>query len=300
MKCIMVKALVIFLVGCATVPVMSQTSDLARVEYTYFPQSSSDNSFRRFRALLNFPIKLNDNGSYLVPGIEYRNVNLQLDDTFPFDKKDMDRFQSMRADLGYTFKMQNDWRFGAKAGAIIASNFENGEIDPEDILFSGAVYFIKDKKGEGIPKPWRLILGLQYATTAGRPFPLPIVNYFRRLNEKWSHTLGVPKTNVKYYANDKNVFQAFVTLDGFFSNIQNNRTFLDQSGQTQTAENVSMTVVLGGIGYELFFTKHLLLYIYGGHTILNDIRLRNEDREDVFTLNDTNTFYIRSGIKFKI
>ena len=71
----------------------AQTSDLARIEYTYFPQSDSDNSFRRFRALINAPIKVKE-GSYLVIGAEYRNVNLVYEDLTPFPTRDLERFQS--------------------------------------------------------------------------------------------------------------------------------------------------------------------------------------------------------------
>ena len=66
------------------------------------------------------------------------------------------------------------------------------------------------------------------------------------------------------------------------------------------ADNISMTVLLSGLGYEYQFTKHLVFYVYAGYTILNDIRLRDANDDDVFTINDKNSFYARSGIKFKI
>jgi hypothetical protein len=278
----------------------AQTSDLARIEYTYFPQSDSDNSFRRFRALINAPIKVKE-GSYLVIGAEYRNVNLVYEDLTPFPTRDLERFQSYDLSLGYTFKMKNDWRFGVKTGTIIASNFTDG-IKSDDLLFSGAVYFIKDKDMEdqpGTSKNWRLILGLRYSTTAGRPFPLPVINYNVRASEKWSYTLGVPKTNLKHYFSEKSIVQSFVTLDGFFANIQDNID-VDGNPTTKPADNISMTVVLAGLGYEYYLTDHLLLYAYAGYTLLNDIRMRNEDTDDVYTVNDSNTFYSRGGIKFKL
>ena len=105
---------------------------------------------------------------------------------------------------------------------------------------------------------------------------------------------------MKYYFNDKNILQSFVTLDGFFANIQENKSFVDANNNTQVGENISMTVVLAGLGYEYYLTDHLLLYAYGGYTLLNDIRLRNSDNKDVYTINDTNSIYLRGGIKFKI
>lgn len=275
-----------------------QVTDLARVEYTFFPQSNSDNSFRRFRTFVNVPISLGD-GAYFVPGVEYRNIELQLGDPLPFSKTNLEHYESFTLRLGYTNKMKNDWRFALQSGMILASNFESG-ITSDDFIVEGAVYFIKDKTSDlpekAVPKPWRLILGLNYSTTAGRPFPLPIINYYREFKKDWSFSLGVPKSNVKYTLSQKSKLQAYITLDGFFANIQSNVQL--QGGQV--GENISFTTVLSGLGYEYSFTKHLLFYIYTGHTILNDIRIRDRRVRDVFTINDVNTFYARGGIKFKI
>lgn len=277
----------------------AQVTDLTRVEYTYFPQRGSDNSFRRFRTFVNIPLKLNDKGAFLVPKLEYRNVNFDYKDPTTFSTDRLDKFQHFEVGLGYTFKMSKDWRFAVQGGVIAASNFQNDKLIGDDLITTGSIFFIKNKKNDGLEKPWRLILGLRYSTTAGMPIPLPFVNYFKRFDPKFSYTLGVPKTNIKYYLNKKNVFQGLVTLDGFFANIQNNRVLVQNEGSVQ-ADSISMTIVLAGLGYEHFFTKHLLMYTYAGFTVLNDIRLRDTNRDDVLTINDTNTFYIRAGLKFKI
>ncbi len=276
----------------------AQISDLAKIEYTYFPQEDSDNSFRRFKGGLTFPIKMGNEDSYLLPSLEYENVHFKYRDFTPFEKgKDMDRYQSFTLGLGYTYKMNEEWRVGIQGGVMMASNFERGKIINDDLLYTGLVVFIKDKNEEEVEKPWRLILGLHYSTTSGRPFPLPVVNYYKQYSPRWSYTIGVPKSNWKFDINEKHALQAFVTLDGFYANIQDNREFINSD---QVAENISMTIVLGGVGYEYSITKHLVYYLYAGHTIMNDIRLRNGEKDDVLEVNKENTFYGRSGIKIKI
>ncbi|WP_339847553.1 DUF6268 family outer membrane beta-barrel protein [Dokdonia sp. Asnod3-C12] len=279
----------------------AQLTDLARIEYTYFPQEQSDNSFRRFRTFINVPIKLKED-TYLVPGFEYRNVNLKFEDVVPFSREDLDRFQSFSLSLGYTQKISEEWRIGAKLGTTVTSNFSTGSATSNDYVHTGALYFINDKTNEGLDKPWRLIVGGRYDTESGRPFPLPFINYYKEFHPDWSYTLGVPKSNIKrYFGKDRrHILQSFVTLDGFYANIQDNVDVAIPAGEFETAESISMTVALFGVGYEYCFTKHLVFYIYAGHTIINDIRLRDGDRDDVFTINDRNTFYGRSGIKFKI
>ena len=275
----------------------AQSTDLARIEYTYFPQSSSDNSFRRFRSFVNFPIKVKED-AYLVPGIDYENINFKYEDDAPFGNlRDLDRYQSFTATLGYTAKWNETWRYAVQGGLMLASNFELGKIVRDDLLYTGAVLFIKDRGEEEVEVPWRLILGLHYSTTSGFPFPLPIVNYYREFHPNWSYTIGVPKSNLKYYIDQKNELQAFVTLDGFFANIQKNRQV---ENSTALAENISMTIVLAGLGYEYNFTNHLVYYLYAGHTVRNDIRIRDDNRDDVYDINRVNTFYGRTGLKFKI
>lgn len=294
------KSITIILV-CVLLPLMvqAQLTDLGRVEYTHFPQRDSDNSFRRFRVLANLPLKLNDKGSYLVPGAEFRSVTFEHEDRIATNFEPLGNFKSFELSLGYTFKMNENWRFAIRTGAMFSSNFETKELLKEDMLYAGSLYFIKDKKDE--EKPWRLILGLSYATTAGRPFPLPFINYYKKFNPSWSYSLGVPKSNLKYYINDKNIVQSFVTLDGFFANIQNNRTIINpDTGEQNTADGFSMTIVLAGLGYEYFITDHLLFYTYAGYTLLNDIRLRDNNQNNVFTINDTNSIYFRGGLKVKL
>lgn len=277
----------------------AQLTDIARIEYTYFPQDKSDNTFSRFRAFFNVPVQLDDD-AYLVPGFEYRNVNVKLGEPVPFNKSDKEHFQNFTVTLGFTDKLKSGWRYAFQGEARLASNFEFTLV-PDDLIFGGSIFFIKDRTGkdnENPPKkPWRLVLGITYSTTAGRPFPLPFVNYYREFAPKWSYGLGVPKSNLKYEFIPKHQLQLFATLDGFFANIQENAPI---EGTDLIGENISMTVALGGIGYDWEFADHFVFYVYGGHTFINDIRLRDGSGNDVYTIDDRNNFYARSGVKIKI
>lgn len=292
--------LVLFFLGISAI-MQGQATDLARIEYTYFPQSNSDNSFSRFKTFLKFPIKLNQDGAYLVPGIQYKNGNFMYKDDAPFSVDKLEHFQSYAFSLVYTFKMNEEWRFGLEGEIDATSNFETGKLMNEDLEYTGSVYFIKSIKSDTDIKSWRLILGARYSTATSVPFPLPIVNYYKRFDEKWSYTLGVPKTNLRYFLSEKSTFQAFVTIDGFYANIQ--RQF-NPSGLSsidgKLAQNISMTTVLSGLGYELEFSKYFSFYIYGDHSIINNIRLRDINQDKVYTINETNSLYGRTGLKFSI
>ena len=137
-----------------------QETDLARIEYTYIPQVNSKNSINRFRAFVNLPLKLGWEGCYLIPGIEYRNFDLDINDAVPFDTKDMGKFQMFRASLAAVFRMKKNWIIAIKTGGELASNFEASKIGNNDINFTGAIYFIKDRTGSDFKKPNRLTVGV--------------------------------------------------------------------------------------------------------------------------------------------
>ena len=294
----MIKKLIFSITVLFALSAQAQSTDIARIEYMHIPFSNSDNAVGRFRALLQVPIPLDkDLNKIIVAGFEYRNVNIDIKDAVPagFNIQDVSSLHRISGYVGYVWKAKENWRFGVKAGARINSNLA-GSLVSDDWIYTASVYAINDMKDASTTKPYRWIFGLDYSTTPGRNFPLPLVNYYREFHPNWTYTLGVPKTNIRHYLNDdhKDALQAFVTLDNFFANIQNNMTINDQ-----TAENISMTIILGGLGYEHFFTKHLLYYAYATHSINNDFRLRNNNRDDIYTINSDNTFYFRTGVKFK-
>ena len=280
---------------------VAQSTNLARLEYTYIPQADSDNTYSRIRAELNYPIKLKKEGAYLVLGAGYRNNSFQIKDTVVIaDVTKLENFQTFGLNVGYTFLLKNNWRFAAKVGLRISSNFEDSGILADDLRYSGTLLFIKSYKYDSEYKKARLLIGSRYSNPASINFPLPIINFTKRFHPSWSYSLGTPKTNIKYFLGEKHAFQAFVSLDRFFGNIQNSRIVIDENGNARKAESASMLIINSALGYEYLFTKHLLFFVYGGYTLSNEIRLRDREQENVFLFNEKNTVYFRTGIKLKI
>lgn len=270
-----------------------QSSDLMRVEYLNIPNSNSKNSIKRFRVFLQAPLKVSE-GNYIVVGGEYRYIDLSWQDV-PFATEDLQSVQNIEATLGYVHMSKNtDWIYAGNIGARISSNFET-QLISDDYIYVARGYAIRDRTEQGkSDKPNRLIFGFEYTTTPGRNFPLPIINYYREFAANWTYTLGVPKTNVRYKFDTTNHIQAFLTLDNIHANIQGNKLI-----NGKLAEHISATQVLGGLGYEHYFAKHLLYYGYVAYTISNDFRMRDDKREDIYTIDNAGTIYFRTGIKFK-
>lgn len=61
MKNQIAKLIIIILVFLTIGNTYGQLTDLARLEYSYIPKEKLDDSFKRFRVLLNYPIKTSEN-----------------------------------------------------------------------------------------------------------------------------------------------------------------------------------------------------------------------------------------------
>jgi len=273
---------------------IAQLTDIARLEYSFIPQSKSEDQYTRLRALLNYPIEVK-NDAYFIIGAEYNRIFLNLEENYPFDTSVLDRIHIIDLNIGYTFKWNEKWRLGVKFNPRIASTLTKS-LSADDYFLNGGVFLINDRtKDESLKRSYRLIIGLTYNATVGLPFPLPFVSYYRRINEKWSFNAGIPKSNLKYTFNKRNNLQAFVGLDGYLAHLQNAVVI-----NGQNIDHISLSVAIGGFGYEYCFTKHLVAYIYTGYTLrLNNV-LRNKSKDEILKLSDLNTFYLRTGLKFKI
>ncbi len=287
-------AILVIVTVCCFHFAQAQLTDLARLEYSFIPSTNSEDQYTRLRALVNYPIKVKEK-DFLVIGGEYNRILLNLEDDYPFNTKPLKKLHIIDLSVAYTFKSKSMWRFGFKINPRIASTLTK-QLTINDMFLNGGAFMIKDRTdATDIEKPYRLILGLTYNTTAGVPYPLPFISYYRRVNEKWSFNAGVPKSNLKYFFNEKNMLQVFAGLDGYYAHLQR---------QTEVAgedvDHISLSIAVGGLGYEYCFTKHLVAYSYIGYTLrLNNV-LRDENRNDVFKLNDLNALYFRSGLKLKI
>ncbi|MDT8347787.1 MAG: DUF6268 family outer membrane beta-barrel protein [Flavobacteriaceae bacterium] len=289
------KSNVLLILLLTTYCSFAQLGDLVKLEYTQIPQKDSRNQFKRINTLFKYPIKIQED-AYLVPGISYKNVQFDLTKDWDFDNENIDEFHFFETTLGYTYLLKNkNWRVGSEVGVGISSNFETSGTTSNDYVYTVSAYAIHRKRFDYDNKKRVWILGIRFATDFGTPFPIPVATYNKQWRAEWETNIGVPKSNIKYMPNDRHTFEAFASLDGFYGNIQRNVQTPEGIGS-----NVSMTLVYSGLKYEYVVREYVFFYTEVGHTLLNRIRFRDGSNEVIFTLNDKNTFYFRTGIKVKI
>lgn len=275
----------------------AQFSDLAKIDYTNISGSNSDTKYNRTRVLLNYPIKLKKESTYLFLGLDYSNINLEIEENLSFDSNELNDFRILDLNIGYTTPLKNDWRLGVRLTPGFSSNLSSKELGIQDIVFSSDVVFVKDKtKDKSVNKPWRLILGGSYSGNRGFPFPLPFINFYKKFHHNWSYTLGVPRANLEYHRFKKHRIKLYTELDGFTVNLQRG-VLIDN---TTVAESINMSIIVSGLQYEFYITKHIRFYAKSGYNINNSVNLRDSDRDNILELDNTTKLYLRTGLRFKI
>ncbi|MCC1483831.1 DUF6268 family outer membrane beta-barrel protein [Winogradskyella immobilis] len=275
----------------------AQLSDLARLDYTIIPENNSNIEYSKTRALFNIPVKLKREGEYLLLGLDYSTVNLNINRDNPtFDKDLIGDFQSLDLSLGYTKPLKNDWRLGIRVKPGFSTNLTANSLSFEDLVISADVVFIRERELENNKKD-RLILGVTYSQNRGFLFPLPFVSYYKKFHEKWSYNIGIPKTNLQYHLSDKHRFKFSTELDGFTANLQNG---IEIDGQNATARIFNVSTILGGIQYEYHIIDHLEFFAQAAYTFSNNIRLRTNNRDNLITINNESSLFLKTGLRLKI
>lgn len=270
----------------------AQSTDIFRLEYTSLPEGDSDSRVARYRILFNLPINLG-NERYLVLGSEYNFIDFDRTREFPFDDSRLNTLHVIDFNAGFIFKWNPEWRFIGIVTPRLASDFEQG-IVARDFLLNVTATLWKEKKD--IEKPFRLVIGLTYNSTTGLPIPLPLINYYKRFHLKWSYVLGIPKTDLRFHLSEDHTFISALFLDGYFVNVQNDIILPDDN----SGSAISLSAVIGALGYQYNISPSSSFYLWGGYTLRRRGLLRDDDRNNVFVLNDDPGLYFRAGFKISI
>ena len=270
----------------------AQSPDGAKAEYTFMPRNSSAAQTARLKLVANFPIKLKKE-QIIFLGAEYNGYKYTLDKDVPFDDHKLGNFQLFDFNMGYSLMWNKDWRFIGVVTPRLMSTFTEG-VKNRDFKVNATVAFFKERKD--IDQPFRLVLGLTYNTNNNLKLPLPLVYYEKRFRPNWSFTLGIPKNDLKYYITEKHILLTELLLDGYFVNVQGNITLPNN----YVATDISSTALVSLVGYQYKFTKLMSVYGYVGSTLYQKGDLKDENGNEVFSLNDKQSIYLRTGFKIGI
>lgn len=269
---------------------LAQTPDVFRAEYMVLPRNDSGARLARIKLVANVPIKLTDS-SLLVLGSEYNRLAYDLERTdVSINQQGLNYFHIVDMNLGFVRTYSKDWRLIGVLTPRLASTLTN-PLENGDFSVNATIGAFRDRPY--LDKPTRLVLGIAYNSAVALRVPLPVVYFEKRFHPSWSYIVGVPKTGLKHHFDEKHMLQTEFILDGYFVNLQNNTALPDAT----FASSISSSAAVVTLGYSYNITKEMSFYGFFGHTIFQLGVLRDEDRNDIFTLNDDPSFYIRTGFR---
>jgi hypothetical protein len=284
------RRLVVLLVFIPIYASMAQTPDVFRVEYMLLPRNDSGAKLSRIKLVANVPIKVGDS-SIVVVGSEYNRLSYDLQrDDIAINQEGLNYFHVVDINLGYVRRYGKDWRLIGVLTPRLASTLTN-PLENGDFSINATIGGFRDRPY--LDKPTRLVLGIAYNSAVALRVPLPVVYFEKRFSPSWSYIIGVPKTGMKYHFKEKHIIQTEFILDGYFVNLQNNTALPDAT----FASSISSSAAVVTIGYSYNITKEMSFYGFFGHTIFQLGVLRDEERNDIFTLNDDSSFYMRAGFR---
>ncbi len=253
------------------------------------PKNNSDAELSRMKLLINVPITVKDSNN-LVIGAEYNRLAYNLQRELPFSSAGLKQFHVLDFNMAYVWKFKPNWRFIGVVTPRLSSTLTN-PLENGDFSVNATVGFLKERKN--IDKPTIMVLGIAYNSTVALRIPLPIFYYEQRFHKNWSFVVGIPKTGMKYHLKERHQFQTEFIFDGYYVNLQNNIVLPN----TTSASSVSSSAALVTVGYQYKLAANTFIYAYAGHTVFQDGVLRDDDRNDIFTLNDNPSFYFRTGFR---
>ncbi|RRQ49116.1 hypothetical protein DZC72_00325 [Maribacter algicola] len=272
---------------------LGQTPDVFRAEYMLMPENRAGVETSRIKLLANVPIAVRGKRDFIVLGSEYNRYNFEVPDTLFPNAGDLRKLHVIDINFAYVYKISEEWRMVGVVTPRWSSNFVK-ELQEDDFNINYTVGAYQDKKD--IEKPFRLVLGISYNSNSPVQVPLPVLYYEKRFHPSWSYILGVPKTGMKYFTPKGHFFQTELFLDGYYVNIQNNILLSNNILST----DVSYTALLLTLGYQYKITKDMSVYLVGGYSLFQNGALRDDDRRDIFTLNDSAGLYFRTGFRIGI
>ncbi len=241
----------------------------------------------------NIPIKNTINKESISLFGEYQNSNIDfIDADVPFETNQIENFQTFTLGLLYNRILKNGWGYSITIAPQLSSNYDEQEFNNEDIFINGS--FIIEKLHKEKQSMWSF--GAAYDSQNGLNYPIPVLAYTKRINDAFAYKIGFPDSRAKWTLNKNNNIEAFSTLDGLSSNI-NDDVDIYKEDYTGTFKQ---TYYITGLGYNLTFLKNFELNGKAGYSAYNSMKVQDYDTNKIYDFEAKNSFYFNLGLKFNL
>ena len=267
----------------------AQDTDGVYINSELFP-SADIGSVVKLEAGIDIPL-INTSKDKLAIGGGIQNSDFNfVDKNVPFETDQIESFNSFGLKFKYQRSLANNWAINLMAESQISSNFDDANINSNDIFINGLITL--EKFNEEKNSKWTF--GATYDIQYGIYHPIPIVTYTKRISDAWAYKLGVPDSRIKWSLSENHNFEGFTTLTGFTGNINDD---IDVYKEDYTG-TLRQTSVLVGLGYNYTFWNKFKASVNGGYSAYNRMQIQDYDNEEIYDFDISNSFYLNFGLKY--
>lgn len=242
------------------------------------------------KSLFNIKLKEGQKGVISTSfNYAYAHLNYNIED-LNYNFKEIEDFHSLGINISY-FKMMNQkWSFIGILNPQLSSNFA-GKLKGDDLYINAIVIFNYSRKRSN-----RLSFGLVYSNTMGVPFPIPIISYWKKFDDKWEMNLGFPRMSIAYSLNPKSLFTAYTAFDGYNLNIS--ESIQNPLSSHRRAQKINYIDIISGMEYAYQAEKFQFRFNFG-YTIYRYFGLQNDKHETAYKFDMANNLNLGIGFGFK-
>ncbi len=259
-------------------------------EYTMAPEGDDEIEFYRTLVNVAIPIKLKKGMLMNAVGFNYFQLN---HNGANFSTTDLSKIYGLNYTLMYMRPLSEKWSFMLRAGTAMVSNL-TASVQSDDFLFNAGLSF---RKTGGSPEsPYQFTFGVGYVPVFGEPRILPIINYTKKFNKKYTLSIGFPNTYLAYNMSEKSVLKTALWLNSFYANLSEDVII---PGTRRAEKSVFISAGLG-LEYNYSMDKNWAIFVKGGYSFYNEYELLDADNNTLYDFEATAKPYFSTGIQLNI
>ncbi|MEM6719546.1 MAG: DUF6268 family outer membrane beta-barrel protein [Bacteroidota bacterium] len=258
--------------------------------YTMAPEGDEEVEFYRTNINTNIPIKLKKGMLLNSVSFDYFQLN---HNGVNFSTTAFNEIYGINYRLMYMRPLTKSWSVRVSGGASIVSNLQSS-VQSDDFLFNAGLSF--QKVGGNPEKPYQLTIGVGYLPVFGEPRILPIINYTKKFNEKYTLSLGFPRMFLAYHMSEKSTFTLSSWFNGFYANLSEDVII---PGTRRAQKSLFISAGLG-LEYSYWMDNNWAISVKGGYSLVNEYELLDSDNNTLYDFEAAAKPYFSTGIKFNL
>jgi len=260
-------------------------------KYDYTTQHNSGSaSFTRHFAQFNYTQHFAESKLLYTAGVSLYNVESNRLTT-PFNGSTIEGITSLKVGVSYLFKIGGAWEGVASLTPELNTNFEGAGIKD---VYPG--FFVGVTKTTTGSSPSTLTMGVGYKGYFGKYRFMPIINYYKKVNEKISYNLGIPATEFAYKLGTRHTLKSIVFADAIYTKIGGDNYVNDglQDNNATKINTLEMLTVNAGLEYNYLSADGWIGTLKTGYSFYNNLEVNNTN------INFNNSLYISIGFKYNL